>query len=54
MTQIDSSDATSPPTTRPAPTTWSPSSRDQGKITGSVDTDTVMLHGWVSEHTDTE
>ncbi len=22
-----------------------------GKITGSVDTDTVMLHGWVSEHT---
>ncbi len=28
--------------------------RDQGKITGSVDTDTVMLHGWVSEHTDTE
>ncbi|WP_430334498.1 ABC transporter substrate-binding protein [Rhodococcus sp. ACT016] len=28
--------------------------RDQGKITGTVDTDTVMLHGWVTEHAKNE
>jgi NitT/TauT family transport system substrate-binding protein len=28
--------------------------RDQGKIPGPVDTDTVMLHGWVGEHANNE